>query len=105
MHPYYNEYNFLKLFFLQLREIARVKAVSLQSLFQRFKKPISEFMMEAVHKVQLSPGPGIKTTIDIIRETANAFQFRDIKAFLAVSKYRLGCSLQIRGVYSVLLSN
>ena len=71
---------------LQLREVARVKGVSLQSLFQRFKKPISEFMMEVLHKVQSTPGPGMKTTLDIVTETANAFQFRDVKAFLEVNK-------------------
>ncbi|XP_011488483.1 serine/threonine-protein kinase ATR isoform X2 [Oryzias latipes] len=79
--------------YTQIRALAAAKGLKLQTLFSQYKNPICQFLVESLHSrhasaLRSTPDQGSESAnqrelaLDILAQTAHAFDFPDLHRFL-----------------------
>ncbi|KAM9842902.1 serine/threonine-protein kinase ATR [Aulostomus maculatus] len=80
--------------YTQIRALAKVKGLKLQTLFSQYKNPICQFLVESLHSrhasaLRSTPDQGNESAsqrelaLDILAQIAHAFDFPDLHRFLS----------------------
>ncbi|XP_022100883.1 serine/threonine-protein kinase ATR-like [Acanthaster planci] len=67
--------------YVKLQEVASAKDLKISVLFARFKQPICQFLVEALHQSQ--DNTTSSGCLHVISEVAHVFEFKDKQAFLS----------------------